>query len=122
MLLLLAACFADEQACTTLAAASALVHVVGPDDQPLVAELSAVDADGNDVSVECADGGTDCTDWIVGWEVEGEITITADADDGCNTGTGVVVVDVPLDESGCHVVQQEATLAVTDWTDIGCPE
>lgn len=108
--------------CTDLAAASALVHVVGPDGAPMVATVTAVDADGNDVEVTCADGsdGTDCTDWIVGYEVEGEIVITADANDGCNDGTGSVTVDVPLDEDECHVVQQEATLTVDEWTNLDC--
>ena len=91
-------------------------------DLPLVATVTAVDADGNDVDVSCADGsdGTTCTDWIVGYEVEGEIVVTADAYDGCNDGTGSVTVDVPLDEDGCHVVQQEATLSVDEWTDLDC--
>ncbi len=120
LLLSLVAC-PTEVACTDLAAASALVHVVGPTGDPLVATVTATDADGNDVDVHCADVSTDtCTDWVVGYEVQGEITITADADDGCNTGTGSVTVDVPLDDDGCHVVQQEATLEVAEWTDLDC--
>lgn len=122
-LLLLLACPAPEEVlCTDMAAASALVHVVGPTDEPLVAEVTAVDADGNDVEVVCAVEDTEsCTDWTVGYEVAGEITISAEAYDGCNYGNGVVVVDVPMDEDGCHVVMQEATLHVDEWTDIGCP-
>ncbi|MFZ5481835.1 MAG: hypothetical protein ACOZNI_34055 [Myxococcota bacterium] len=119
-LLIALACY-EETACTDLAAASSLVHVVGPDGEPLVAEISAVDEDGNPVEATCAGADPEaCTNWIVGYEVAGEIEITATADDGCNTGTGVVIVDVQMDEDGCHVVQQEATLTVDEWTDLDC--
>lgn len=112
----------EPLACDTSATASALVHVVGPDGGPLAATVTAVDADGNEVDVMCADGddAATCTSWVVGWEVEGEITISASASDGCNTGTGSVTVDVPLEESGCHVVTQEAELVVDAWTDLDC--
>lgn len=121
MLLLLACASAEPGvACTEIAAASSLIHVVDESGAPLVAEIAAVDEEGNAVTAECANEA--CTDWIVGYEVVGEITITVNAYDGCNYGTGVVVVDVPLDEEGCHVVQQEATLEVGEWTDLGCFE
>ncbi len=107
--------------CTDIEAASTLVHVTGEGDEPLVAEVTAVDADGNDVDVVCAGDDADaCTDWTVGYEVTGEITITGDAYDGCNYGNGVLVVDVPLDESGCHPVLQEVELEVLEWTDRDC--
>jgi hypothetical protein len=107
--------------CTDIEAASTLVHVTGYGDEPLVAEVTAVDADGNDVLVVCAGDDADaCTDWTVGYEVTGPITITGDAYDGCNYGSGVVVVDVPLDADGCHPVLQEVTLEVLEWTERGC--
>lgn len=119
-LLFLVACPSSE-ICTDLAAASSLIHVVDTEGNPLVAEIIAVDADGNDVEATCAGADVDaCTDWIVGYEIQGEITIAAEVYDGCNTGTGTVTVDVPLDDTECHVVQQEATLVVDEWTDLDC--
>ena len=119
--LFLAACPPAELVCTDLAAASSLIHVVDADGAPLVAEVTAVDADGNTVEPTCADADPEnCTNWIVGYEVEGVIEIHAEVYDGCNTGTGSVTVDVPIDESGCHVVQQEADLVVSEWTDLDC--
>jgi hypothetical protein len=115
---------AEEVACTDLAAASARIDVVGPTGDPLVAELSATDEDGDDVTVECADGAdpSSCTTWIVGYEVSGTLHIEATADDGCNTGYGEVDVTVEKDADGCHVVMETATLAVEEWTDLACGE
>jgi hypothetical protein len=117
---LLSACV--EVACDDYAAASALVSVVGEDGStPLVAVVTAEDGEGNPVDVSCAGADPDaCTEWIVGYEVEGQITVRAEADDGCNLGTGTLVLDVPMDEDGCHVVQQEGTLVVDEWTDLDC--
>lgn len=117
---------AAEQTCTDLAAASTDVSVVDEDGvTPLVATITATDEEGRDVAVQCVDvtlDATQCTEWIVGYEVSGTIHLHAEASDACgNTGTGDLDVDVPMDEAGCHVVQQSATLAVTDWTDLGCP-
>jgi hypothetical protein len=71
--------------------------------------------------VVCAGADPDaCTDWVVGYEVSGEITISAEAYDGCNYGNGSLVVDVPTDDTGCHVAHQEATLSVLEWTDLDC--
>lgn len=123
--LLVLACDGGEVACTTLAASSATVHVVGPDGTtPIAAEVTATDADGKPVQTEClgsADTAGDCTDWIVGWEVAGVIEIHAEAYDGCNYGSGDATVDVPMDDVGCHVIPQEVTLTVGEWTDLGCP-
>jgi hypothetical protein len=119
--LFLAACPSGETACTDLAAASSLIHVVDAEGNPLVAEVVGEDADGNVVEATCADADpANCTNWIVGYEVEGVIVVRAEADDGCNTGTGEVTVDVPIDADGCHVVQQEADLVVSEWTDLDC--
>ncbi len=120
--LALAACTAPGTMCTDYAAASTLVHVVGEDGStPIVAEITAVDEDGNPVEATCDGPDPDaCTDWIVGYEIAGRITISAEAFDGCNYGNGTVTVDVPMDEDGCHVVQQEVTLTVGEWTDLGC--
>lgn len=118
---------ADEQVCTDLAAVSAQVAVVDEDGvTPLVATVTATDEAGRAVEVSCADATVDaaaCTEWIVGYEVSGRITIHGEATDECgNTGTGDVVVDVPMDDAGCHVVQQSATLTIAEWTDLGCPD
>lgn len=126
LLLVLVACAPSDEGvpCAEYAASSVTLSVVGPDGAPLVATITATDADGQQVEVQCADGGDaeTCTEWSVGWEVDGEITIEASADDGCNTGTGSVVVDVPLTEDECHVVTQTATLTVDEWTDLDCGE
>lgn len=124
-LVVLVACGEDEVACTTMAASSATVHVVNADGTtPLAAEVTATDADGKPVQTECV-GGTDtagdCSEWIVGWEVAGEIQINAEAYNGCNYGYGEANIDVQMDDVGCHVVSQEVTLTVGEWTDLGCP-
>lgn len=125
-LLLLVACAPTEEGvmCAEYAASSVSLSVVGPDGAPLVATITATDEDGAAVQVDCVGGGAaeTCTEWTVGWEVDGEITIVASAYDGCNYGEGSVVVDVPLTEDGCHVVPQEATLTVDEWTDLDCGE
>jgi hypothetical protein len=120
-LLFLVACPGAEKACTAMAAASSLIHVVDEAGNPLVAEITALDEAGHPIEPMCA--GSDpaaCTDWIVGFEVEGRINISAAAFDGCNYGSGSVGVDVAMDEDGCHVVQEEATLEVDEWTDLDC--
>ncbi len=120
----LLACGDHDGACTTIAISSATVHVVGADGTtPQAAEVTATDADGNPVQVECsgsADTAGECTDWIVGWEVAGVITIHAETYNGCNYGSGDATVDVPMDDAGCHVVPQETTLTLGTWTDLSC--
>ena len=121
LLPLLAAC-EEAVRCSVEARPSALVHVVDPSGNPVVATVLAVDADGNEVFVGCAEGGdaATCTTWSVGVEDAGAITVSASVYDGCNDGTGSVVLDVPLDEVGCHVVTQEAQLVIEAWTDLDC--
>ncbi len=124
--LVLVACDAGEKqgACTDMAASSVLVHLVGEDGvTPIVGEISATDEAGNRVDTECATsdtGGVGCSDWIVGWEVSGKIEIHATATDLCNDGAGSATVDVPVDEAGCHVIPQEITLTIGEWTDLDC--
>ena len=122
-LLSLAGCDAGEKlVCTEEAVSSVSVRTVGPDGEDIPSDVTATDADGNPVEATCADADTagGCSRWTVGWEVAGDITIHATASDGCNTGTGEATVTVEMDESGCHVVTQDLTLAVDEWTDLDC--
>lgn len=116
-------CSTEPQVCTDMLAFSATIDVVDENGDPIVATVTATDEAGNDVVVRCADGtdtGDTCTQWIVGDEVAGKITIHGEASRECNTGTGELVVDVPMDDEGCHVVGQTGTLEITEWTDLGC--
>ena len=123
VLVLLGGCAEKGVVCDTMAVSSVLVHLTDAEGAPLGGEIAATDEAGARVDTQCATsdtGGVACADWIVGWEVAGTITITASASDGCNTGTGTVSVEVPMDASGCHVVSQEVTLPITEWTDLDC--
>lgn len=125
LLALFAGCSTEPQVCSDFLAFSATIDVVDENGDPIVATVTATDEDGNDVTVRCADGsdtGDTCTTWIVGEEVAGKISIHAEATRDCNTGTGDLEVDVPMDDQECHVVGQTGTLSVTDWTDLGCLE
>jgi len=111
------------QSCTELAAASVMLTVVGPDGEPMDADVSATDADGNEVQGHCSDlGEAPCSEWVVGYEQRGKITIVAEAFDGCNYGTGTVVVNIAMDDDECHVVGQQVELAVEQWTERICTE
>ncbi len=116
-------CSTEPQACTEIAMSSVVIDVVDENGDPIVATVTATDADGNDVQVSCADATVDataCTSWVVGYEIDGKITIHGEATRECNTGTGDLTVDVPMDDAGCHVVGQTGTLELTEWTDLGC--
>lgn len=121
-LLALFGCGEEEVMCTEMAAVSAMVHVVDSEGNPLAAEVTATDAAGQPVQAVCAemDASDGCSDWNVGYEVEGVIEIHAEVYDGCNYGSGDGSVDVPLDESGCHVVGQDLTITIGEWTDLDC--
>lgn len=122
-LLSIAGCGDEEGVCTEEAVSSVDVHTVDRDGvTELVAEVTATDADGNSVEATCAeaDTGAGCSHWIVGWEVAGEITIHATGTDGCNSGSGQATVTVEMDEAECHVVTQELTLTLDEWTDLDC--
>ena len=123
LLALFAGYSTEPQVCTDLLAFSATIDVVDENGDPIFATVTATDEDGAAVNVRCADGsdtGDTCTTWIVGEEVVGKISIHAEATRDCNTGTGDLEVDVPMDDQDCHVVGQTGTLAVTNWTDLGC--
>lgn len=122
-LLSIAGCGEEEVVCTEEAVSSVDVHTVGQDGvTEIVAEVTATDADGNPVEATCAEAdATDgCSHWIVGWEVAGAITVHATANDGCNDGSGEATVTVEMDDAGCHVVTQELTLTLDEWTDLDC--
>lgn len=112
----------EPHMCTEIAVSSVMLDVVGPDGAPLAAEVTATNAAGTPVDVMCAepDSGSDCTRFVVGYEVSGPIHIHAQAFDGCNTGQGDVDVTIAMDEAGCHVVTRSVTLAVDEWTDLAC--
>lgn len=123
LLALFGSCSTGPEVCTEISMSSAVIDVVDERGDPIVANVTAADWVGNDVEVTCADAtveATACTSWVVGYEVSGEITIHGEATRECNTGEGELVVDVPMDDAGCHVVGQAGTLPIMEWTDLGC--
>lgn len=106
-------------ACTDIAYASVLVHTVGPDGLPVRA-TSVTWSTGTEESpmpAECMD--EDCTTLIAGWEVSGDITISAslqlDTEDPCCwlVDNQSATVNVPETEDGCHVITQDLTIMLT---------
>lgn len=105
-------------ACTDMAAASVLVHVVDPSGAPVPdAAVMWGRPDGEAMTpAECADDA--CTSWIAGWEIGGDIAVTAsyhaDTPDPCcwYDDSASQVVSVPYTADGCHVVTQDLTLVL----------
>ena len=106
-------------ACTDMAAASVMVSVVDPSGVPLPGATVTYTTPGSDVPVnaECTDAS--CTQWVAGWEVGGDITVTASyntetADDPCCWYEDSVsqTVTVPYTADGCHVMTQSLTLTL----------
>ena len=104
-------------ACTDLAAASGDVKIVNSTGYDLEISDLTYTVDGGAVeTATCADeGAPPCAEWITGWEEAGHFVITAgylaNADGGCSYVDSVTAeFDVPLDGTGCHVVEQHATM------------
>jgi len=128
--LLLAACPVDPGIeCSTLAAASVTISVTDPDGSPLAPTSVTWSVDGGaPTAAECMN--EDCTEFVAGWEVEGEITVSAElsgevSGDPCcfYDSTDSELVTIELDGDGCHVVGQSITLVLdpseTDCADCG---
>ncbi len=105
-----------EVACTEESYASVLVNIVGVDGLPLsgarVTWQTSDEAPAQDA--QCMD--ELCTSFVAGWEVAGDITITAgiseDTEDPCCwlDDSTESTVTVPMSSDGCHVKTQEVTL------------
>lgn len=114
-------------ACTDIAVASVMVHVVDPSGAPLPgATVTYSEPSGESpMPAECADEA--CTSWVAGWEVGGDITVTAsynaNTSDPCCWYSDSVsqTVAVPYTPDGCHVDTQEITL-VLDPTHMVCAD
>lgn len=112
--------------CTEIAVSSVVVSVVDPSGNPTVAESVSWSVDGSAPQpAECLE--EPCTEWIAGWEVTGEVTVTGRyyevlEDTACwAEDEDTQTVTVPLDEEGCHPVTQHVTL-VLDPSILVCPE
>lgn len=91
-------------ACTELAAASLTLEVVGGQGQKLLDATATFTVDGGESSA--------CESWgdgsfVCGIEQAGHIEATIEAE---GFVTGSTLVDVEMDEAGCHVVGQAVTV------------
>lgn len=103
MLLFLLAC-PDPLECDTMAAASTSVQVVDASGAPVQeATLTWTSDTGGSGACDAMPDGV----WVCGWEVSGEITVTAQAE-GYEDGVGSVTVP----QGECHVIQQELTIVL----------
>lgn len=90
--------------CTDLAALSVLAHVADDSGASIEGAAVSYSVDGGDpVDCEHLQGG----DYACGYEVEGEITVYAEAQDH-EPAEGSA--EVLLDDDGCHVVQEQVDL------------
>lgn len=92
--------------CTMMAAASVGVTVTDEAGAPLGDAEVVYSADGG-AEQPCEDFGGG--EWVCGWEVQGEVTVTARAEGYTEQSASVVVA---LDADGCHVVQEFVDLAL----------
>ena len=107
-----------ENDCAEYAAASVLVSVVDPQGAPVRADAVIYSVPWSDepLDAECAD--PDCTQWIAGWEIEGEITVEAILDHTDDGGVCQIqdsesaTLSVPMSDDGCHVTTQYLTLTL----------
>lgn len=101
---------ADDTACIVMVTPSVRVHVVDEAGEMVDATVTATDADGNPLFVECADDAPPCSEWLVGEDDSGHLTMVATTDDGC---TGTLEVDVLREGGACdRVVTEDTTLPV----------
>ena len=112
-------------ACTDIAFASVMVHVVDAAGAPLSGANVTYSVDGApELPAECADD-AGCANFVAGWEVAGDFTITASIDVPTEDpycwyyDTEVSTVTVPSTEDGCHVITQDVTVTL-DPVDMVC--
>ncbi|MEY3214534.1 MAG: hypothetical protein RIT28_5015 [Pseudomonadota bacterium] len=101
----------DEQACDTMAVASAQLTLRGPDGAVISGALVTAEFDDGSGGVTALD----CEEWesgeyICGWEVSGELRITIVAEGFEDTE---LTVDVGLTEDECHVETYIDTVTLT---------
>ncbi len=102
--------------CTASAAGSVNVSIVDQDGAALVPETVSYTVDGGDaLDADCV--GDPCTEYVAGWEVSGEITVTAtyyrehEKDPLCSyEDSASETVTVEMTADGCHVQPQTMTL------------
>lgn len=95
--------------CTDLAAASVNIQIVDVDGNPMVPTSVTYTVDGGaEQEAECVN--EPCTEWVAGWEVEGDFEITVSyeevdpEDELCSWSDSVTEsVSVGLTEDECHV-------------------
>jgi hypothetical protein len=108
--LALTACKDDPVVCTDIAVGSVNVTVHDAADAAVPDVALTYTVDGGD-PVACEEVGlADGASFVCGYEVEGEITVTATApgfDDATDT------VTIVKTEDGCHVIGQAMTLVMT---------
>ncbi len=118
VLILTALSACEPMACDDMAVASVSIQVVDVDGNPLAATSVTYTVDGGaEQQAECLS--EPCTEWVAGWEVEGEFEITVlyeetdPEDELCMwSASAVESVSVGLTEDECHVDGQvlEVTL------------
>lgn len=103
--------------CTEEARASVVVDIVDASGAPLSgAAVTYAGPDGVIQEAQCVDEA--CTQLVAGWEIEGEIALTAslriDTEDPCCWYEDVqeLVVEVPLTADGCHVETQRVSITL----------
>jgi hypothetical protein len=117
-LLALTACFDDKNAgdtgdtggtaCMEYAAASVTVYVVDPDGNPIRPDgVTWREEGGAWQDGECVNE-PDCTTWVAGWEVAGDVDVCVCHLDQCACTT----VTVDMEPDGCHVEGQELTVEI----------
>jgi hypothetical protein len=93
--------------CTEMAVASLNVYTTDINGDPLTPDSVTYTLDGGDtVDADCMND--DCSQWIAGWEVHGDITVTATL--GNDEASASAIIELTEDE--CHVIGQEMTLAL----------
>jgi hypothetical protein len=93
-------------ACTEIAVSSLNLSVEAPDGSAVIGADVQYTVDGSDPEpCQSWDDGT----YVCGYEDSGSIEATVKADGYLEAS---VVVEVPMDDSGCHVVSQSATLTL----------
>lgn len=93
-----------RQACTTEARGSVTVTVTDPDGAPVADPEVTFSVDGGDPApCDAMPGGS----FVCGWEVSGELAITADA-----WGFGAVTETVTVGRDACHVIPEALTLVL----------